>query len=1041
VGVAISMVGVGAAQAQQGTGALTGTVFDNATRKPLADVIILVTSSALQEGQYTTTDASGFYRVPGLPPGNYKIRFEKEGFFPNEQDGIALRADVTFRLNPSLALAQGEATDVVVKVRPTVDVGSSTTSTSMNSDFLKRVPVSAPGSKGAASRSFESVASVAPGTATDGYGTGINGASSPENHYAIDGLSVGNPGKGTVGTQLSTEFVEEVNVVTAGYMPEFGRSTGGVLNVVTKSGSNEFHGGVFSYFSPGSLEGKRKIVGGGGEDIANPVVYDPKLSYIGDIGFDIGGPIMKDKLWFYAGFDISNTKYTIDRSFHRSQGGKIDPNPLDTQSFVADSRMIQAMAKLTWSLNADNRVTLSALGTPVSSGGGGSFSRTGGVTPGKYAIDPASGLPEVGGGTVGTYGSQAHQFVSNPVDIAMKWNSQFLQKKLLLDVTLGHHYQVDSRRAADGSTAADFGPDSLGSYYNVNYRRGEDAVGPNGEMLGYHDIREFEKFANSGKCTDAADPTVNCKVADYVAGSPRDLSDATYKRYAGSAIVSYLLNFAGHHIIKAGIDGEMTVYDNVKSNRVFAENSAGTQFNDEERFGILTGPDVFQPIDPLRKQTKSMVIGGFVQDSWSVLDKVMVNIGARYDAQYFYNTAGEVALSLPNQWSPRLGVIYDPTQSGKSKVYVNYARYYENAPLDFADVALSGEPQTRGGHACTLEGDTLFSNQHLTSGGGCQNPDNLRANDEGEVRLPNKIYVSGGAPGTLDPDIQASSQDEISAGGEYEVFPDARVGLTYTRRWVNRWVEDMAPVIGLSGFNGNPGFGLGASFPKVERTYQAFTLALTKTFSNSWLAQGSYTMAFLKGNYAGLIAPEDGYLGPNATADFDSPNVARNRYGYLQGDARHNLKVFASKDWQILPTQHLVTGMSARARSGGATNYLAGDPNTYPMETYLVARGSGPRLPWTFGVDLSLSYRIAMSKGIAVSVTADIFNVLNLQGVTSIDQEYTTDSVIATEGTKVGDLNKVENHEGMIITKKPSFGSETGYQDPRVFRFGVRGEF
>jgi hypothetical protein len=407
-----------------------------------------------------------------------------------------------------------------------------------------------------------------------------------------------------------------------------------------------------------------------------------------------------------------------------------------------------------------------------------------------------------------------------------------------------------------------------------------------------------------------------------------------------------------------------------------------------------------------------------------------------------------VALSLPNQWSPRLGVIYDPSQSGKSKVFVNYARYYENAPLDFADVALSGEPQTRAGHVCQLGKDLMtgegnvFTNQRSTAAGGCQNPDTgIVANDEGEVRLPNKKYVSGGAPGTLDPDIQASSQDEISAGGEYEVFPDARVGLTYTRRWVNRWVEDMAPVIGLSGFNGNPGFGLGATFPKVKRQYDAFTLALTKTFSNSWLAQASYTLAFLKGNYAGLIAPEDGYLGPNATADFDSPNVAINRDGYLQGDARHTLKAFASKDWQILPTQHLGTGISARARSGGPTNYLAGDPNTYPMESYLVPRGSGPRMPWTFGMDLQLSYRIGMAKGMAVSITADVFNVLNLQGVTNRDQEYTTDSVIATAGTKVSDLNNLKNHDGNPIEKKKSWNTDTGYQDPRVFRFGVRGEF
>jgi hypothetical protein len=745
---------------------------------------------------------------------------------------------------------------------------------------------------------------------------------------------------------------------------------------------------------------------------------------------------MKDKLWFYAGGDISNTKYTITRTYQRNLGTEdmAMPDPIYSEDYVADSQLYQLMGKLTYSANADNRLTFSVMATPVVSGGGGSFnSSTGVVTPGKYAIDPATGYPEAG--ATGTYGSQAHEFVSMPIDVALKWNSQFMQKRLLLDVMAGMHNQVDSRRAADGSTAGDFNPNALGSYYNVNYRRRADATDAAGNPVGRHDLREFETFPGSDKCDQDG---ANCKVADYIAGSPRDLSDARYNRYHGSVILSYLASAAGHHLIKGGIDSELTSYKNIKSNRVFTESEDGLQYNDEERFGILTGPDMFRYIDPLEKQTKSMVVGGFIQDSWSVVDKITLNLGFRYDAQYFYNTAGNVALSLPNQWSPRLGVIYDPTQSGKAKVFVNYARYYENAPLDFADVALSGEPQLHGGHLCN---PTDFSKQHSTAADGCQNADNLVANSEEEPRLPNHVFTAGGSPGTLDPDIQASSSDEISGGAEYELFPDARIGLSYTRRWINRWVEDMAPVLGLSGFNGNPGYGLGASFPKVQRTYQAATLALTKNFSNSWLGQASYTLASLKGNYAGLIAPEDGYLGPNATADFDSPNVEINRYGDLPGDYRHTVKVFGSRDWALAPNQHIVTGFGARARSGGATSYLAADPNTYPTETYLVQRGTGPRMPWTYGLDLQLSYRIAMSRGIALSVTADVFNVLNLQGVVGRNQEYTSSNVIATPNTKVADLNKLTNVDGQPLDVNPLFGKDAAYQEPRVFRFGIRGEF
>src|SRR5205814_6187468 len=106
----------------------------------------------------------------------------------------------------------------------------------------------------------------------------------------------------------------------------------------------------------------------------------------------------------------------------------IDPTPIFGETYTADSRTINAMAKLTWSLNADNRLTLAAYGTPTSSGGGASFDGQN-ITPGRYAINPTTGAPEIGAN--GTYGSQAHQFISNPVDVSAKWNSEFLGKKLL----------------------------------------------------------------------------------------------------------------------------------------------------------------------------------------------------------------------------------------------------------------------------------------------------------------------------------------------------------------------------------------------------------------------------------------------------------------------------------------------------------------------------------------------------------------------------------------------------------------------------------
>src|SRR5262249_8730856 len=157
-----------------------------------------------------------------------------------------------------------------------------------------------------------------------------------------------------------------------------------------------------------------------------------------------------------------------------------------------------------------------------------------------------------------------------------------------------------------------------------------------------------------------------------------------------------------------------------------------------------------------------------------------------------------------------------------------------------------------------------------------------------------RIYVAGGLPNTLDPGIAASSSDEVSLGGEYEVLPEARVGLTATRRWINKWIEDMGTHVNQPGYVGNPGFGLGSTLPKAQRTYQALRLFSAKTFSNSWQGQASYPLASLRGTSSGLVAPEDGYLGPNGTADFDNPYVETNRYGDLPGDIRHTIKMLGS---------------------------------------------------------------------------------------------------------------------------------------------------
>ena len=251
--VVAAVVLSGAAYAQ-GLGVVQGTITDTSTGKAVADVVVTATSPAKQGEELVVTDGAGNYYLSQLPPGTYTLRFEKESFKPFSRADIVVRADRTLRVNVELLPESLKAEEVVIVSKaPVVDVGSAATGQSVSADFVRNIAVSRPTGVGGQQRSFESLAVVAPQAQADTYGVSINGTTSPENGYLIDGLSVSDPAFGTNGTELTAEFVQEVNVVTGGYMPEYGRSTGGVLSAVTKTGSNTFKGSVWGTWTPGGL--------------------------------------------------------------------------------------------------------------------------------------------------------------------------------------------------------------------------------------------------------------------------------------------------------------------------------------------------------------------------------------------------------------------------------------------------------------------------------------------------------------------------------------------------------------------------------------------------------------------------------------------------------------------------------------------------------------------------------------------------------------------------------------------------------------------
>src|SRR5262249_53544759 len=232
------------------------------------------------------------------------------------------------------------------------------------------------------------------------------------------------------------------------------RSTGGIFDVVTKSGSNEFHGSVFSYFTPGGLEGSASTI----TQQANSITTATRTYNIGSLGAELGGPIMKDRLWFYAGFSPAFTRYQLERNlnvlnFDVNGRPILDGAGLQTttripgtqQFYFSDQRSYQYIGKLTYLVDKDNRLTLSLYGTPTNSGGNNDI-----------GIDSYTGLPETNL-LDGQVGAIAHRYLFNANDSALKWSSSFLEKHLLFDATVGWHHQKTAVRAMDGSQVGSTG--------------------------------------------------------------------------------------------------------------------------------------------------------------------------------------------------------------------------------------------------------------------------------------------------------------------------------------------------------------------------------------------------------------------------------------------------------------------------------------------------------------------------------------------------------------------------------------------------------
>jgi len=1032
---------------------IVGQVVSADGKTPITDVVVTATSPNLQGEQVVVTDAQGQYRIPQLPPGVYTLRFDKESFKPFSRPEIQLRLDRTIRVNVELLPEAFQTTIDVVARPPTIDVGSTSQGVNVDQDFIKRIAVNRPGGKGGAARSFDSLAELAPGAQNDAYGVSINGTTSPENGYVVDGLSTNDPAFGINASPLSVEFVQDVNIITGGYMPEYGRSTGGVLNAVTKSGSNEFHGTVFGNVTPGLLEGTRAQV----LNESSVVGGLNSLTALGDFGATLGGPILKDKLWFFAGVAPSFTRYNHQRFVSRiliqrdANGAPVldaDGNPTvltdkDTgyalteriagseRNFLAESRSLQYMGKLTYLVNQDHNLSISVTGTPSVSGGNGALE-----------IDPQTGgVATRLNGDPDRYGRL--QELAGTTAVGLKYAGAFNEKKFLVDANVGWFHQTASTLPDDGTRPGD--STGLAGLSLVQYRKERS-------------IAYFEPGLKDivALCDDGVGGTVSCPAINYFRGGPGFINDGLLDRMQANAKGTYLLDLLGSHVLKAGVDVELLSYYQKKAfsgGVTHREALSGATWQDFRRYGFLRGPDDAEPLLFQEARSTSTTAGGFLQDSWTIAGRVTVNAGVRYDTQWLYGGDNSLAFVLSNQISPRVGLIVDPMANGRMKVYANFARYYEQVPLNLLDRAFPGERRFQANRAAGVgkcDPDTLHTREGQDQ---CETNATLVASAPTSLN-PSRLYTGGKSEKEpVDPNIQPQSSDEYLLGAEYELMANIRLGANYIHRNMGAVIEDMSRDDGNTYFLGNPGMGFAKEFPKATRNYDAVTVFLNRTFSDGWLAQANYTWSRLFGNYPGLFRPENAQLDPNILSDFDLVSLLKNREGLLPYDRTHSIKLFGAKEFNLSKDLSTSIGLSYRGNSGGPISYIGAHPLYGPSEAFIIERGSGGRTPWVNNIDSNVGVNYRVGKTNVVSLTVDVFNIFNFQGVTAVDQNYTFASVLPVEGgVKAGDLtpgmvDKIDDETGEVAGKltdedlNPNFKKPTQYQAPRQIRFGLKYTF
>ena len=974
---------------QEQRGSIEGIVTD-ASGAVLPGAIVEA-QSAVGIVQRSTTDATGGFRFPSLPPGTYSVTASLSGFTARTLDDVTLSLGQIKKVDVALPVPGVTETVNVTAAQPMIDVRQSARSTSIRAEQIELLP---------RGRDFTTLVTQAPGANQEAKlgGLSIDGASASENRYIIDGIETTNLQSGTSGKNVIVDFIEEVQVKSSGYTAEFGGAMGGVINVITKSGTNNFHGSALYNFEGSSLASARRPTlrqNLTNSNIAEYVNYPKDDRTRSEPGFAIGGPIVKNRAWFFGAYQPALT--SIDRvvspsTANNPAAGSFDTNQKETYHYITGNLTAQL------SNNARMRVAINNSGRKVE-----------GLLPSLTGTDP-----------VATNYTKASDFPNYSVSSNMDW---IASPKLLFGIR-GGYYSADQH---DSNVTEQ----PLYRWTNTNNIGLLDVPASLQRGTGFTSIPSNTKVTRDQQTRlyFQADSTLYVK-----AGGEHQIKVGVQSDRVGNNVLSgesrNRVSIFWNTALSSGTPATRGAYGyySVRSNGVAPKQ------------GFITEGDI-----------STNNLGLFAQDAWTINQKLTINFGVRTEHEkvpVYTSGAGipdvGIDFGFGDKLAPRAGFAYDIGGDGKWKASGSWGIFYDIFKLELPRGSFGGDKWLE--YYYTLD---TFQWDGLVNGAQCPPacPGTL-------IRGPIDFRHPSFGSDAIDPNLKPMKQQELTFSLDHQLNAVMALSARYVHKQLDRAVDDTGSLDAAGNeiyVIANPGEGLTAlanvtppvALPKAKRDYDSVEFAVEKRMRANWYLRTSYLWSRLYGNYSGLSqSDEDGRTSPNVGRGYDYPVMmsqdgGQAAYGPLATDRPNQFKA------QFIYQFNFGTSVGANEyiASGLPVSREIGIYPTSNLPVQYLGRGSDGRTPTFSQTDMFVQHTFKMAGGRSFQISLNVLNLLNQD--TAVSKFSTYQKVngvnIASEPNFFsGKETLAQNIVDQKVVKDPRFLMDNAFQAPLAARFGVK---